>query len=244
MKRFDHLKYNKSSFDVSNPSFKECREQAGKRANETLHAFHSSQEIQGLLNRRKGLYLIILKAVLLRDKKGINFNDDLKVLVQYSLDKLGAFAKTEIYFAWKMLKHGKKYRFFEPISQLGKKSVHKIRGMSWDLYSIRYQEILACKSNKGDFFIPFFASFDNRFVELAKACPIRAIIIDDRDKRVMTVHLDDSEFMLDLENSITTELRNRLQDPGEKIKRLSSIPSGEDLDKEIYSLEKELEKYC
>ena len=244
LKRFDHLVYNKKSFNILNPEFTETREQAGKRAIEALYAFQSSKEIQGFLNRRKGLYLILLKAVLLRSQKELGLNERLRALIEFSLDALGAFAKTEIYFAWKLLKYGKNLRFFDPISQISTKSLHKLRGMSWDLFAIRYQETLASKSNIGDFYVPFFASFDNRFVELAKACPIRALIIDDLDKRVITIHLDELEFMKDIEQSITTQLNNRLQDPEEKIKRLSSKPLVESLDRKVTELEAELEKYC
>ena len=113
--------------------------------------------------------------------------------------------------------------------------------MAWDMFAIRYQETLASKSNIGDFYVPFFASFDNRFVELAQACPIRAVLIDDVDKRVMTIHLDECELMVDLNQSITTELNHRLQDPTEKIKRMSERPTKEELDKRAAELELILE---
>ena len=241
LKRFDHLKYEKDSFDIRNPKFAESLEESGKRTIEALHAFHSSNDIKGFLNRRKGLYLILLKAVLLREQKDLNLGKQLEMLVEYSLDALGAFAKTEIYFAWKLLKHGKDLRFFDPISQLGKKSLHRIKGMAWDLFSIRYQETLASKSNIGDFYVPFFASFDNKFVELAQACPIRAVIIDDVDKRVMTIHLDEYDFMVDLNRSITAGLNHRLQDPDEKIRRMSEKPTEEELDSRADELEQILE---
>jgi hypothetical protein len=241
LKRFDHLEYEKDSFSIRNPKFLETLEESGKRAIDALHAFHSSKEIKGFLNRRKGLYLILLKAVLLREQKNLGLGKQLEMLVEYSLDALGAFAKTEIYFAWKLLKHGKDLRFFDPVSQLGKKSLHRIKGMAWDMFAIRYQETLASKSNIGDFYVPFFASFDNRFVELAQACPIRAVLIDDVDKRVMTIHLDEYEFMVDLNQSITTELNHRLQDPAEKIKRMSERPTEEELDKRAAELELILE---
>lgn len=241
LKRFDHLEYEKDSFNVQSPSFLESTEDSGKRAIETLYAFHSSKEIKGFLNRRKGLYLILLRAVLLREQKNLSLEKQLEILVEFSLDALGAFAKTEIYFAWKLLKHGKGLRFFDPVSQLGKKSLHRIKGMAWDLFAVRYQETLASKSKIGDFYVPFFASFDNRFVELAQACPIRAVLIDDVDKRVVTIYLDEYEFMVDLNKSISSELNCRLQDPDEKIKRMSEKPTEADLDKRATELERELE---
>lgn len=241
LKRFDHLEYEKNSFNVQNPKFLESFEESGKRAIETLHVFHSSKEIREFLNRRKGLYLILLRAVLLREQKNLSLEQQLEILVEYSLNALGAFAKTEIYFAWKLLKHGKGLRFFDPVSQLGKKSLHRIKGMAWDLFAVRYQETLASKSNVGDFYVPFFASFDNRFVELAQACPIRAVLIDDVDKRVMAIHLDEYEFMVDLNQSLTTELNRRLQDPDEKLKRMSEKPTEEELDRRATELEQVFE---
>lgn len=241
LKRFDYLEYEKGTFDIKNPIFSESLEESARRAIEALHTFHSSNEIKGFLNRRKGLYLILLKAIILRDNKGLDLSKQLEMLVQFSLDALGAFAKAEIYFAWKLLKYGKDLRFFDPVSQLGKKSLHKIKGMAWDLFAIRYQETLASKSNIGDFYVPFFASFDNRFVELAQACPIRAIIIDDLDKRIMTIHLDEYDFLVDLSRSISVELNQRLQDPEEKIKRMSRKLTEEELDGKAAELEQSLE---
>ena len=241
LKRFDYLEYEKSSFDIRSPKFSESLEESGKRTIEALHTFHSSKDIKGLLNRRKGLYIILLKAILLREQKVLGLDKQLEMLVEYSLYALGAFAKTEIYFAWKLLKHGKNLRFFDPVSQLGKKSLHRIKGMAWDLYAVRYQEMLVSKSNTGDFFVPFFASFDNRFVELAQACPVRAVIIDDVDQRVMTIYLDEYDFMIDLNQSIKGELQHRIQDPNEKVKRMSKKPVAEDLDKRAAELELILE---
>jgi len=241
LKRFDHLEYEKGSFNIRSPKFSESLEESGKRTIEALYAFHSSDDIKGFLNRRKVLYLILLKAVLLREQKALSLEKQLEMLVEYSLYALGAFAKTEIYFAWKLLKHGKDLRFFDPVNQLGKKSLHKIKGMAWDLFAVRYQETLASKSNIGDFYVPFFASFDNKFVELAQACPIRAVIIDDIDKRVMTIYIDEYDFMVDLNRSITTELNHRLQDPDEKINRMSKKPTEEELDIRAAELEQILE---
>lgn len=241
LKRFDHLEYEKDSFSIRNPKFLESLDESGKRTIETLHSFHSSNDIKEFLRRRKGLYLILLKAVLLREQKVLSLQKQLEIIVEYSLDALGAFAKTEIYFAWKLLKHGQDLRFFDSVSQLGKKSLHRIQGMAWDLFAVRYQETLASKSNIGDFYVPFFASFDNKFVELAQACPIRAVIIDDIDKRVMTVHLDEYDFMLDLSQSITAKLNDRLQDPYEKIKRMSKKKTEEELDLRATELEQILQ---
>ena len=242
LKRFDHLEYKRDSFDIRNPNFFENREKSGRRAIEALHAFHSSSRAKGFLKRRKGLHLVFLKAILLRERKDLDLRDKLKILIEFSINALGAFAKTEIYFSWKMLKYGEKLSFFHPISQLGEKSLKRIRGMTWDMFALRYQEDLTRRSEIGAFYVPFFASFDNKFVELAKACPVRAVIIDDIDDRVVTIYLDENEFMVDLNESLTEDLHRQLHDPGEKIKRISKNLSEEGLDIKISELELLLEE--
>ncbi len=240
LKRFDFLSYENNSFDVSKPIFLESRDSAGKRAIQALHSFHSSKEAFDFLNRRDGLYLILLKAIILREQKELSLYEVLEALIIFSLESLGSFAKTEIYFAWKLFKYGNKLSFFNSVSQLTEKSVHKIRGMAWDLYAIRYQETLTSKSNLGDFFVPFFASFDNRFIELSQACPIRAVIIDDVEQRALTVFLDEYEFMKDLNIATTDELRSTLNNAKRSVKRMSSKPSSKKLKNKAHELESKL----
>lgn len=91
--------------------------------------------------------------------------------------------------------------------------------MSWDLFAFRYQETLASKGMRCEFFVPFFASFDNKFVELAHACPIRCMLIDDRDKRINTIYLDEYEFQQDLRIAIDKKVQHELSDPSNKAAR-------------------------
>jgi len=118
------------------------------------------------------------------------------------------------------MKYGKSLRFFDPVSQIGKKTKGKLRGMSWDIFALRYQETMASKSYEGDFCIPFFASFDNRFVELTKACPIRAVLIDEVCENVITIQLDELEFQSELINSMSSEMLAELNDSTKKPARM------------------------
>lgn len=86
----------------------------------------------------------------------------------------------------------------------------------------------------------FFVSFDNRFINLLKVCPIRAVIIDEEMRREFIVHLDELEFMEDINNSITEELNLELSDPNKKIKRMFKQIQCEVLEIEISKLEEEL----
>ncbi|WP_146155024.1 hypothetical protein [Photobacterium angustum] len=244
LKRFDHLDYDKDKFDINNPLFTEDRVSAGHRTIETLHAFHSSPEIQKFQERRMLLYIVLLKTIILRQNKSTTLADKMSELILFCLNDLGKFAKTELYFGWKLLKYGNKLRFFDPVGQIGKKTLHKVKGMSWDIFALRYQETLASKGDTGEFFIPFFASFDNRFVELAQACPIRAVLLDEQGENVITIQLDELEFQTELNTSMTPEVQQILSDTELKLKRMQTNLSYETLQLKAKSLENELEAYC
>lgn len=244
LKRFDHLVYDKNSFDINNPQFTEDRTSAGHRAIDTLHSFHSSPEIKAFQNRRMLLYIVLLKAVILRQNKSATLAEKLSELIVFCLEHLDKFPKTELYFAWKLLKSGNKLRFFDPVSQITNKTLKKVKGMSWDIFALRYQETMASKGDLGDFFIPFFASFDNKFVELAQACPIRAVLIDEQGKNVITIQLDELEFQTELNQSISSEIHQTLTNPRLKLQRMSTKLSYEEMQIKAELLEAELETYC
>lgn len=244
LKRFDHLIYDKDNFDINNPSFNEDRIAAGHRAIDTLHAFHSSPEIKAFQERRMLLYIVLLKAVILRQNKKTTLADKISELTLFCLNDLEKFPKTELYFAWKLLKNGNKLRFFDPVSQIGNKTLKNVKGMSWDIFALRYQETLASKGYLGDFFIPFFASFDNRFVELVQACPIRAVLIDEQGKNVITIQLDELEFQAELNKSITPEIHQILSNTELKLKRMKTNLSYDTLQVKAQLLEDVLETYC
>ncbi len=244
LKRFDHLIYDKELFSVTSPQFLETREKAGQRAIDTLYAFHSSSEVKKFQQRRMLLYVVLLKAVLLNQDKDVSLESKLASLVEFCLFKLDKFPKTELYFAWKLMRYGKKLRFFDPVSQISKKTKSKLKGMSWDIFALRYQETMASKSYTGEFFIPFFASFDNRFVELTQACPIRAVLITEIEKNVITIQLDELEFQTELNNSITSELIFELNDSKKKLTRMQQILTEGKLNDIAIELENQLEQCC
>ncbi|EIO3974208.1 hypothetical protein LQK39_001996 [Vibrio vulnificus] len=244
LKRFDNLVYEKESFCIKNPIFNESRALAGQRTIDTLYAFHSSPEIKGFQQRRMLLYVVLLKAVLLNQNKTASIESKLGELIEFCILGLEKFPKTELYYAWKLIKYGNSLRFFDPVSQIGKKTKGKLRGMSWDIFALRYQETMASKSYEGDFFVPFFASFDNRFVELTKACPIRAVLIDEVGENVITIQLDELEFQTELINSMSAEMLAELNDSTKKLARMKKPLTEEKLIAVGNKLEDQLEQYC
>ncbi|WP_292557879.1 hypothetical protein [Methylobacter sp.] len=239
LKRFDHFDVDSFLENPKIPRFNDDRTTAGRRAADAISSFQSSEDIRRSLDRRKGLKLILMKAMKLRweDKKGHLANLD--KLVEFSVEHLGRFAKMELYFGWKLLKYGDRYRFFGQLMQKSENAIQKLNGMSWDLYSLRHQETMSIKSKYGRFYVPFIATFDRRFKELMKACPIRCVLIDDRDKRINTIFVDEYEFFQDVNIALNSSTQSRLSDPEEKIKRLKNNVSSYELDGKLDILESE-----
>lgn len=193
--------------------------------------------------RRKVIYLILLKAILINWTTSERANLKLKEIIEFSLEKLGKFAKKEFYLACKLFKYGENLRFFNPISQPSKKILSKAKGMSWDFLSIEYQSTLACNlSHSGRFFVPFFASFDNRFVEFRKACPIKCMLFDDSNGEAHTYFNDELEFNQDISDAIESNfnLYNKLTNQKEILRRKSLQIDNNKLNYLIFRLEKEI----
>ncbi|MCB4362914.1 hypothetical protein KIH07_04170 [Hydrogenophaga taeniospiralis] len=151
LKRFDFVHSASLLENPKYPIFTESREEAGRRACDTLSSFLSSEEIKHSLARRKALLTVLVKATCLFWQSPTELIRNLSTLIKFSLDHLGRFAKLELYFAWKLLKHGEDLRFFAPICQPSEGALSKLSGMSWDLYSIRHQETMASCARKGAF---------------------------------------------------------------------------------------------
>ena len=218
-------------------------EQAGKLAISEMYN-HFGIEVNSVFwQRRKLIYSMLLKAILINWQSSGEANFKLKEIIEFSLEKLGRFAKKEIYLSWKLFKNGDSLRFFHPINQPTKKILSKAKGMSWDFLSIEYQSTLAYSlSQKGKFFVPFFASFDERFVEFREACPIQCMLFDDLNHEPHTYFDDELEFNQDISDAVESnfDLYNKLTNQTEILRRKNLLLNSNKLDCLISSLEKEV----
>jgi hypothetical protein len=240
LKLFDHLDFELFTNDPDKPVFRVDKDEAARQAIDTIITFQRSHHIPPLIRQRKGIYLLLLKAILLFWQKDIDQNSKLSELVIFSLNKLGKFAKVEIYFFWKFFKTNDNHSFFDPVRQPHNKIIKKAKGMSWDLFFIRLQESLASMKGIGNFYVPFKASFDDKFVELTKACPIRFILHDDKNKNISTVFHDEYEFQKDLNQALALSNSKAFTDSRIKQKRINSTSNIGLINSSIEQLEKQI----
>lgn len=173
------------------------------------------------------------------NKKSIDQN--LCALTKFCLDKIGRFAKTELYFAWKFFKYRTKFNFFSPINSLTPKSLKALRGMCWDLFFLRHQETITSAVPTDGFSVPFMSSLDNKFVELTKACPIRCTLMDLEYDKMHTLYEDEFEFAEDLNAALSDSLKSEITNPiAAKLRAQRPLTTETTIDQEIETLSAEL----
>ena len=218
------------------------RETAGKLATQEINNPFNNEINPIFWQRRKVIYLILLKAIQINWELQEVYSK-LRAIIKFCLENTGKFAKKEIYLAWKLFKQGTSLRFFNPLSQPSPNILSKAKGMSWDFLSIEYQSTLAYNMSRGNnFFVPFFASFDSRFMEFREACPVKCMLFDDRTQTAHTFFDDELEFNQDISDAVQDDnnLLLRLTDK-QKIVRGSNLQlDNNKLNIQIANLEKEI----
>jgi hypothetical protein len=243
LKQFDYL--GRGAYATQKrPDFAKGEVRARIEARMLLDSCKSDMAMQHQLARQKTTYLMLLHAMILRWKYPSKHHDNIARMVRTSLNFLGKFAKTEIYFASKLLAPDKRIpHFFSPVSSPRANGLVALRGISWDLFFLRFLETASTKDDRGTFYVPFMASSDKKYASLVEVFPVKAIVSSPQQKLVHTVYADDMEFMTLLANALPHDLREELESPTKKASRLSSTgPTTCELNQRIAEAEKEVQE--
>lgn len=194
-----------------------------------------------MMGRRDWVYCVLLKSMTER-WAGSGVKDGLRNVVQFCLDKLDLLPLKELYFAWKILQPDSNLailnenEFKTPTS----KSLRRISALAWDLFLFRWLETQLTDTAGTDFYLPLVTSLDADLMAAIRACPLRAVLIDDRARRVEAIFDDAREFHEILDGALTPEQRDKAFDPRRKVGRLAFQPTS--VGAAIHQLEKEIEK--
>lgn len=140
-----------------------------------------------------------------RDKNRI-----LRELLRFSIHKLGSIPLTELRLIWSGMTSNQGSPFFGPIMGRSPEMLRKIRGMAWDMALLRVMEQIATASNVGSFFIPYFVSMDHRWRHLLRLNPVRLMLIDDANRRVLFARAEELEFQRMLGEFTQTEFQSEM----------------------------------
>jgi hypothetical protein len=206
-----------------------------------------SNLMDDILAQQRGTYAMILQALLLSWRTDMDITDKLRALVQFSMRTIGKFSKIEIYFGWKMFGGaGTVPRFFGVVARPNAKTLKTIRGMAWDLTTLRINERLSgvrrtIRGRQAEFFVPFIASYDKNFKWLIEACPVSAIVTEPRLGLTNTVFRDELQFRNALELAQTEQ---QVGTSAEQFERMKSTLDSQRLEAELAELEHKLERIC
>jgi hypothetical protein len=183
------------------------QDKAMLEAQQTMSWFLANDVLSEFRAGHRAVYVMLLKGLLMK-WSGVSAETALAELAAFSLDVLGKFSKREIYFVWKMLGgDGQEYRFFAPAVTPSRKSIQRLVGMSWDLTMLRWAEMMSALQRPHadgipDFFLPFVASVDQKFKEMIAACPLKAIVLDRKNKVINSVFRDELDFQRRLDEQM------------------------------------------
>ncbi|WP_291387103.1 MULTISPECIES: hypothetical protein [Achromobacter] len=195
------------------------------------------------ITRRDVCYAVTLFSIL-ECWKGRAVNDAMSNLVEFCLDSFDTLPLKEIYFGWKAI-----MGIHEPVGRLAvfgeraishptKDSLKRISALAWDLFIFRWCETLMTELKGSKFYIPAVTTLDSALLETIKACPLRAVLIDDVSEVVEAIFDDELDFQQCLSHSISEATQIRINDP-ERNPSVDQI-SRYGLAQTIYSLEAEV----
>ncbi len=165
--------------------------------------------------RRRDLFYAVLLFAVVERWKGVETHRALGCLVNFCLDSFDTIPLKEIYFAWKLLKGS------EPSDQLSifsepallspsKKSLSRISALAWDLFLFRWCETLMTEMKDDNFFIPVITTLDEDLIGVIKACPLRALLIDDANGKVEAIFDDEIDFQKCLLNVFDKKMQEKI----------------------------------
>jgi hypothetical protein len=165
-------------------------------------------------------------------------------LVEFCLTSLGIMPLKELYFGWKAIQgvhspNGHLAVFSEKdIASPTKNSLFRISALAWDLFLFRWCETLMTELKGNLFFVPAVTTLDVNLLATIKACPLRAVLMDDAGKWVESLFDDELDFQKCLGRSISYDMLQKIYEPAREA-NVDNI-SRYQLSEVITSLEKEV----
>lgn len=210
-------------------------------AEDQWRSWLASDECWDQITRRDVCYAIMLFAIH-QCWKGNTVEAAMSNLVDFCLDSFDTVPLKELYFGWKAIRgihepSGRLAVFAEKaLSSPTKNSLARISALAWDLFLFRWCETLMTELKGGTFYVPAVTTLDGKLLATIKACPLRAILVDDDGEAVEAIFDDEFDFQKCLNNSIANATKEKIDDPGRQEK--SGSISRYRLSKTVLFLEK------
>ncbi len=248
LKLLDHICPDALAVSPGKPKFLCSYQDAEAEAKETLSLFSESGQMEVLQTRRLATYAMLLKAMLLRWSPSFTISGALNELLAFSVQRIGKFAKQEIYFGWKLMGGvGLVPKFFLPIQVPSTNALSHLKGISWDISLLRSLKVhfalqRSVGDKKCDFFVPMLASLDKSFKLLVDACPLKAVVMSDAANSISLIFHDELQFQEALNIAMDSKNRGDLNNPDARYVRQQNGFDGIRLRAIVSALEVEVQK--
>lgn len=239
----DQQKFKQSRDDSPTISSVEAEHQA----KELIHSFYFGTGDSTILKdiKRRFTYarILLYKMAAINFDSNEGFKKKSTKFVQFMIDELRMYFDREMHVAVRYFKDGKKFSFFEKLDK-GKHIKldavkEKIANMAWDLMIPRVVESLSAKTDEGQFFIPYYLTWDGGLKESLNMYKAKACIFDDSQRRLITIpEVDNGKF---LQETVGDYHTNRYFDSATVAKRYGAAKmTDEELIVVLENTEKEL----
>lgn len=180
----DHLNWTAFKADPTQLKFdapvEVLRARLAPVAEEFLTSLHASPRVLKREAIALGTQALLLRFATLWNKhRKPDARSVLRDLVEFSILEMGWLPLSELTLIWSATNTKQVAPFFGPIINPSKDFRKDVSGMAWDMTHLRALQDAARQTVLGSFFIPYFASLDERWRKLLRLNPIRIMLVDD-----------------------------------------------------------------
>lgn len=186
----DRDKYRKNGNDTPQINFQD----AEIKAKELAYEFYfSPDDVITVPIRKRALVsqIILYKTILLKFSSRRNAKNKANDLIDFMVNEIGAYADTELFIAIDYFNNESHLSIFNKINKgngVNSDIFHsKVENISWDLMIPRYVQYVSYYHREGDFFIPFFLTFDNDLSKVLKIYKAKIFIYNDKTRHISVV---------------------------------------------------------
>lgn len=205
---FDWNAFNKNNSEFD---FKPIWEELIEEAKSDIDDYFENKEV--LKQESKALFVKCFLLEMSRIWFTENQSDPLhclRQLIDFCIFRLGKLPSFELNLAYQFFNKPSSLPFFGHIANKSEHTLTHINGMAWDLTHIRLLETMSTQSQYGSFFIPYFVTFDKKLASLIKDNPIRFILIDDKEQKVLIGRKNQLEFQVALNEAMSNAARTQM----------------------------------
>lgn len=145
--------------------------------------------------------ILLYKTIFLKFSSKKNAKSKANNFIQFMVEEVGAYADTELFIAIDYFNNSDHLKIFNKINKgcgINKNVFQsRIENISWDLMIPRYMQYMSYSFGHGDFFIPFFLTFDDHLSKILDVYKAKIFVYDDDSHSLTVIPVGDNTQKLE-----------------------------------------------